>query len=328
MSETNPRVSVVIPTYKRDAKYLLRAINSIKNQTYKNTEIVIVDDNSPDSEHRKTTIEFIKRYANDPDIIYYVNEKNMGGSLARNNGIEAATGEYITFLDDDDEYLKDKIKDQLLFMLKNKYDATFTNFISVNEKNEIIEVRNHHRLTNIDNESLIKYHLMRHITGTPTFMYKKTVLKKINGFEDVKMGQEFYLMLKTLEAGYKVGYFDKSDVLLYIHRDGGISQGNNKIKGENRLFEFKKTKYHLFNKKEIQFIRFRHYVVLAIAYLRGKKYFSFITNITIAFLISPMDFLNEFIKSRKSIMNIKGRKIKWKTNHIFSTLVIKSIEKL
>jgi glycosyltransferase involved in cell wall biosynthesis len=293
MSDTNPRVSVVIPTYKRETKYLIRAINSIKNQTYKNTEIVIVDDNQSDSEYRKLNIEFMKKYTNDLDVIYYVNEKNMGGSLARNNGIEVATGEYITFLDDDDEYLPDKVEKQLNFMVNQDCDMSFTNLKLVNDNKVVVDYREYSDLNSFDKQSLLKYHIMRHLTGTPTFMYKANKLKEIGGFEDAKMGQEFYLMLKSIERDLKIFYLNECDVIAYRHNEGGISQGKNKIIGENALYEFKKKYFDVFTSREKMFIRFRHYAVMVIAYKRNKKYLKSLGSAIIMFLSSPIDFVKE-----------------------------------
>ena len=305
MSDTNPRVSVVIPTYKRETKYLLRAINSIKNQTYKNTEIVIVDDNPPDSEYRKTTIEFMKRYDNDLDVIYYVNGKNLGGSLARNNGIEAATGEYITFLDDDDEYLPNKIEKQLNFMLNQDCDMSFTDLKLVNDNKVVVDYREYPSLNSFDKQSLLKYHIMRHLTGTPTFMYKADKLKGIGGFEDAKMGQEFYLMLKSIERDLKIGYLSDCDVIAYRHNEGGISQGKNKILGENALYEFKKRYFNIFTIREKIFIRFRHYAVMVVAYKRNKEYLKSLGSAIIMFLSSPIDFVKEV---SRFISNIFSRR--------------------
>lgn len=305
MSEINPRVSVVIPTYKRENKYLLRAINSIKNQTYKNTEIVIVDDNPPDSEYRKTTTEFMKQYASDPDVIYYVNEKNMGGSLARNNGIEAATGEYITFLDDDDEYLPEKVKKQLNFMLNQDCDMSFTDLKLVNDNKIVVDYREYPNLNSFDKKALLKYHIMRHLTGTPTFMYKADKLKEIGGFEDAKMGQEFYLMLKSIERDLRISYLPECHVVAYRHSDGGISQGNNKIMGENALYEFKKKYFDIFTAREKMFIRFRHYAVMVVAYKRNKQYLKSLVNAIVMFLSSPLDFVKEV---SRFISNIFSRR--------------------
>ena len=293
LNKIDIRVSVIVPTYKREIKYLSRAINSIKNQTYKNTEIVIVDDNPQDSHYRKQVTQFMQQYSNDPNVIYIINPKNIGGSLARNNGIYTATGDYITFLDDDDEYLPEKVEKQLKFMLANDSDMSFTDLKLVNENKVIIDYREYNGLKNFDKITLLKYHIMRHLTGTPTFMYKAEKIKKIGGFKDAKMAQEFYLMLNSIESELKICYLNDCDVIAYRHSDGGISQGRNKIDGENALFEYKKKYFYIFTKREKMFIRFRHYAVMVIAYKRNKNYFRVFINSIIMILISPIDFISE-----------------------------------
>ena len=92
MSETNPRVSVIIPTYKREVKYLSRSVESVLHQTYKKLELIVVDDSPSTFEHRDD----IKKYMDSiksNNVIYMQNEKNIGGSLSRNRGIDAATGD-------------------------------------------------------------------------------------------------------------------------------------------------------------------------------------------------------------------------------------------
>ncbi|MDR5658767.1 glycosyltransferase family 2 protein [Serpentinicella sp. ANB-PHB4] len=293
MIKSSTRVSVIIPTYKREVKYLLRAINSVKNQTYKNTEIIVVDDNPPGSEYRKRMMDFMKQYTNDSDVIYYVNETNMGGALARNNGINVATGDFITFLDDDDEYLTKKVEKQLNFMIEKNCDMSFTDLKLVNDNKVVIDYREYPKLNSFDKQGLLKYHIMRHLTGTPTFMYKASKLKEIGGFEDVKMGQEFYLMLKSIENDLKICYFPECDVRAYRHNKGGISQGKNKIIGENELFEFKKKYFNIFTTREKMFIRFRHYAVMTMAYKRNKQYFRALKNVVIMFVSSPIDCIIE-----------------------------------
>ncbi|MCR2823814.1 glycosyltransferase family 2 protein [Lederbergia panacisoli] len=309
MNVVNKRVSVIIPTYKRDIKYLLRAIDSIKNQTYKNTEIVIIDDNPPNSNFRKKVQEFMKVYSGDPDVIYLMNSNNVGGSLARNHGIYAATGDYITFLDDDDEYLPMKVKKQLEFMVDNDCDMSFTDLKLVNENKVVLEYREYQSLKKFDKLSLLKYHIMRHLTGTPTFMFKSEKIKEIGGFDDAKMGQEFNLMLKSIEMNLKIRYLADCEVLAYRHNDGGISQGRNKIEGESELFRFKRKYYHLFSLREKMFISFRHYAVMVIAYKRNKNYCRAIFSGILMLLASPLDFIKEGF--RFMVNKFRFRKIEY-----------------
>lgn len=119
-------VSVIIPTYKSDST-LSRAIDSVLNQTYKNFEIIVVDDNDPETEYRKNTEKLMQKYIGDERIKYIKHEKNKNGSAARNTGFKNSSGEYICFLDDDDYFLPDKIEKQVEHMENNKqYGANYT----------------------------------------------------------------------------------------------------------------------------------------------------------------------------------------------------------
>ena len=112
----NPKVSVITPTYKR-SEMLPRAVRSVLAQTYKNIEIVVVDDNNPDSEWRNATEQRMKEFDNDPRVIYVKHDKNMNGSAARNTGIKFSTGDIITYLDDDDWYYPEKVEKQVQYLL-------------------------------------------------------------------------------------------------------------------------------------------------------------------------------------------------------------------
>ena len=94
-------VSVIIPTYKRKLDFVSKALQSVLNQTYPNIEIVVIDDSPDDFPYRDDIKNYIDGLKTDK-ILYIRNEKNLGGSLSRNVGINAAHGDYITFLDDDD----------------------------------------------------------------------------------------------------------------------------------------------------------------------------------------------------------------------------------
>jgi len=102
----NPTVSVIIPTYNR-AHLVGRAIQSVLNQTYQDFELIVVDDGSTDN-----TEEVVKGF-NDARIRYIRHDENKGLPAARNTGIEAARGEYIAFLDSDDEWLERKLEKQI-----------------------------------------------------------------------------------------------------------------------------------------------------------------------------------------------------------------------
>ncbi len=120
-----PNVSVVIPTYKRYGM-LPRAIESVLAQTYKQIQVIVVDDNDPGTEWRAKTEKLMENYSTDSRIKYIKHSKNLNGSAARNTGIKNADGEIVCFLDDDDLYLEKKVERQVDFLLSNpEYHAVY-----------------------------------------------------------------------------------------------------------------------------------------------------------------------------------------------------------
>ena len=106
------KVTIVIPTYKRPNQ-ICRAVDSALNQTYSNIEIIVVDDNGEGSPFEIETEKKLQNYVLDNKITYLKNKKNSGGSFSRNQGLFHSKGEYITFLDDDDEISEKKIEEQV-----------------------------------------------------------------------------------------------------------------------------------------------------------------------------------------------------------------------
>ncbi len=292
--KTNVLVSIIMPSYKRKIDLVGRAIQSLQQQTYKNIEIVLVDDNGRDDllEYRQGLKDFVASQ-NDARIVYLANEKNLGGSNSRNRGIEVAKGEYITFLDDDDEYLPNKIEEQLNGMLEANLDMSFTDLSLFDEKNKLIDYRSREDIKSFDTDYLFKYHLQKHITGTPTFMLKKNVLQQINGFDDVCMGQEFYLMSKIIKSECKIGYLKQNNIKAYRYDIEAISTGKNKIIGEKKLYEYKKSFFKELNFNQKKYIRCRHFAVLAVAYKRNHKLLLALWFLMIAVLVAPLTSIKE-----------------------------------
>lgn len=105
-NQSNPLVSVIITTYHNET-YLPRAIESVLHQSYAPIELIVVDDNPPDSDARAKTEAVMVRY---PQAVYLRHPENRNGAAARNTGIRTAKGQYIAFLDNDDLYFSDHIE--------------------------------------------------------------------------------------------------------------------------------------------------------------------------------------------------------------------------
>ncbi len=295
------KVSVIVPTHNRP-HFLGRTIDSLLAQTYRHTEIVVVDDNSPDSSARADTQALMKKYENYDNVIYIQNKKSIGGGPARNAGIAAASGDYVTFLDDDDVYLPEKVDTQLSFMLKNNLDMSFTDVFLHSADGRLVEYRRHLYVDDCSNEALFRQHILHSLCPTSTYMIKRSFILSTDGFRSVPMGQDFRLMWDMLEHGAKVGYLPVSYIIQYLHNEGRISIGKNKIDGEKSLFNLKKTKFDLLTAKERRYVRFRHYAVLSVASLRSGKPLNAIGYGIKTAVTSPSNLIKEltqFIRNRR-----------------------------
>ena len=124
--KTNNLVSVIIPVYNAE-KYIKATIESVKSQTHKHWEAIIIDDKSTDN-----SVNMAKKYLN-KKIKLIQNKKNIGAALSRNKGIKAAKGRYIAFLDSDDIWDSDKLKKQLEDINEKEVAFSFTDYIYADE---------------------------------------------------------------------------------------------------------------------------------------------------------------------------------------------------
>lgn len=299
----NPKVSIVTPTYKR-AHFLSRAVDSILSQTYDNIQVVVVDDNAELPECRKSTEETMKKYADDPRVVYIQNNRNMGGGLSRNIGINACDGEYVAFLDDDDEFEPPKIEMELKFMLMHNLDFCFSDLHIYNANGKLVEHRTRRFVKDWSPENLLRLHVLHALTSTPTFMIKREFLHNFGGYREVPMGQEFMLMWDALQYAInhreiKIGYIPCSYIRVYLHNEGRISVGNNKIECEDEIYKLKSSQKPALTRKEVRYMDFRHFSVLAVSYLRSGNKIKALSNLIKAFNISPVDSVREALQLLK-----------------------------
>ena len=224
---------------------------------------------------------------------YIVNHPNQGSAKTRNIGIMEAKGKYITFLDDDDLYLSEKVEKQVLFMEEKKLDYSITDLYLYNRNNKLIDKRIRNYIKETSQQKLFEYHMKYHITGTDTLMFRKDFIVQIGGFPAIDVGDEFYLMQRAIENDGKFDYLARCDVKAYVHcGENGLSSGQSKINGEDILYEHKKKYFNKLTRKTIKYIKSRHYVVLAYGYLRMREMWKFFTNVVRGFFASPISFIS------------------------------------
>lgn len=231
-----PLVSVIIPVYN-GSNYLAEAINSVIDQTYKNIEIIVVNDGSND--HNKTR-DIALSYGN--KIIYY--EKPNGGvSSALNLGISKMSGKYFSWLSHDDIYFNSKIFDQLEFVLKNEINFVFSKFklIDKNSK-QLISKKKFSLNRNLFIELLVD----QRIHGCATLISKSLIDEVGNFDEKLRYTQDYDFWFKIL-VKEKIFYLDKFVLFSRVHVEQGASVKNHNayIRTETKNLLSKITKHTL-----------------------------------------------------------------------------------
>ena len=188
---TEPLVSVIIPTYN-NAEYIGYAIKSVLSQSYQNLELIVVDDGSTDD-----TEKIVKNI--DDKRLRYFYQINQERCVARNNGIKHSRGKYICFLDSDDYFLKNKIRNEVKFLANNIHaDMVVSGFRRVSDNNEIIREKKYPKNKFIAMDEFLY--------GNPfspcSTMINSEFVKKINGFdEDLRAGEDWDFHFRLAMSG-------------------------------------------------------------------------------------------------------------------------------
>lgn len=226
MNRVNPLVSVIITTYNSE-KFIEETLNSVLSQTYKNTEIIIVDDGSTDK-----TEEIAGKFLAKDSRIRFLSINHSGNPAAvRNIGIAEAKGEYAAFLDGDDRWEKNKLKEQVNALLKNPdavlvYSASVT--IGVNISSPYFEV-----LPLLHKAAKTREDLIRKGNSIPlsAVLVRRNVLVKAGGFdEDPELKiEDFDLWLRLGELGTFL-FLPRIHVFYRIHQNQFSADWGTKIK--------------------------------------------------------------------------------------------------
>ena len=193
-------VSVIMPYYSKKS-YLESSLNSVLRQSYKNLEIILINDE--ENLETKKFLEIISK--KDIRIRLINNDRNLGAGKSRNKAIEISNGEYIAFCDCDDLWKKQKLERQLTFMKNSNLDFTFTAYEIINEKEDKIGYRKANKV--IEFQDLLKSCDI----GLSTVIIKKKLLeeKKLR-FASLKTKEDYILWLKIAQSGIKLFGLDES----------------------------------------------------------------------------------------------------------------------
>jgi len=230
---TTPKVSVVIPAYN-SADTIEEALKSVLAQKFREHEIIVVNDGSPDTEKFERAIR-----AHLEDIIY-IRQRNSGAGPARNLAIEHARGEFIAFLDADDVWLPDLLASQYVFMQRHAYDMVYCDAQMFGLNSAYL--RTFMQDAPSDGEANFNSILdLRCNVITSGTLARRSKIVAVGMFEtDRVRAHDFHLWLRMAKAGAKIGY-QKKVLLKYRVGTGGIS-GDSISRVEREIAAFERVR--------------------------------------------------------------------------------------
>lgn len=291
-----PLVSVVVPTYSR-SELLLQALASVDEQTYKNLEIIVVDDNGRGSDQQRETEAKIESFACNSRRIcrYVIREQNGGGALARNTGIRVSNGEYVAFLDDDDQWLPEKIELQVEAMADNKtVGLSYVHCREIMEDGSYVDIRR-----TVNGNALIEQALCSCIATTSQWVVRRDALIEVGGFSDTPSKQDGILLYKLLLSGYEILCVPEILSIYNNKSHNRISNSKKALVGEYNLAKLLRSTYDRYSPNIRRRIEAAiHYRIGRLLWLRGD-YLKGGVQLCLSFGLAPFDFINKLSNIRR-----------------------------
>jgi len=236
----NPKVSIVLPTYNR-AKLIMRALYSIRDQNYNNWELIIVDDGSFDN--TKHLIDEFAKTVN--QNIIYIYQENRGAGSARNCGISKCSGELIAFIDSDDAWTTNHLKDSVKALIDNpQIDwvcsdlsrieiktgriVVSSNFHADGKKPKFFNLKNYKKgnVNIIKDKRLVRFLLKYGVIGhLPCSVLRKTIFEVLQ-IRNFRIGEDRLFSIEAAKHGFNFAYIDNIHLHFGVH-DSHSTVGKN-----------------------------------------------------------------------------------------------------
>ena len=227
----DPLVSAIMTTHNREPDMVLRAVNSVLNQTHQNMELIVVDDSSP-SFARRAEVEQSVRSVSD-DILYLKHEVCQGPCAARNTGLRHAKGTYVGFLDDDDEWMPTKVEEQLRGFHDENTALVYSQIIYVKEESHTEQLGSPRSESGYLFEKLLRFNFIGPTSGP---LIKKECIDAVGGFDVLMESSQDYDLWLRLAMKYPIQYIDIPLLRCHIHSGKRIMTDDEKrIRGVERI---------------------------------------------------------------------------------------------
>lgn len=272
-------VSVIITTYRREMQILKRAIDSVCNQTYGEIEIIVVNDYPKfriDIEH------LVSEYKN---VRLINHSENLGACGSRNDGILESKGNYIAFLDDDDEWLPDKIEKQLSKLVEENADMIYCTCKYILPDGTI---KGNNYICDCPNNITERLLYINFIGGCSFPLLKKQVIVDAGMFDrNMPSCQDLDLWIRISERGKKIIFLNEQLVNYYLQSDSITSNPYKREKGYYLLMKKHKKLYNAYPKSackmymNISYVGYENKIVRIIAKAAFRSFVIFPYNIPV-----------------------------------------------
>jgi len=262
---TMPKISVIIPCYNGE-KFISEAIKSVQGQTYKNWELIIVDDGSTDR-----SCEIVEQYLNNK-IRLVRNTYNEGIAKTMNKGIKVSTGDFIAFLDQDDIWHPRKLELQLQKFMNAGNNLGLVGcgmvFIENNKCRGIFRINDEH----LDQKGILTKIFLTNTNSASIMMLKRECLKKVGLFNENLVAWCDFEMVFRVAKFYKIGYVNRLLVKKRVHSESANVKLREKIRNETKKIFPIICDYHPFLRSYLPLKDGRMILGEAIESLRDKQY--------------------------------------------------------
>ena len=288
------KISVVIPYFK-NSNEIFRSLTSVLNQTYQHFEIILVNDASPDWNE---SLRIINSF-DDQRIKIISHSINKNGSAARNTGIRAAKGEYIAFLDADDEWLPNHLEKTLDFQKKNNADLVYTS-CTIHSSNSFQYTLPEYSISKSTN--LGEYLFCENgFIATPSILIKKSIAEISLFNEKLKRHQDYDFLLRLEKTGAIFKWSETPSVIVHWENNDTDQKGGTWKYSENWFLEYKEymsskartcfilkfVVMRLLQNRDVKTGMTKFFKYCRLWHISPKKYYFFISTLLFGKIIFP-----------------------------------------